>query len=200
MLEAWGENMQQSFMPGYMDCLDESMSVWTNKFTCPGFMFVPRKPWHFGNQYHSVCCCTSGIMWGIEMVEGKDHPWQLGQPQYNNLGSTIGLLLQILTPIFFKGFIMILDNVFCMLKGTVELRKKGVFTSALIKKRQYWPRFIHGDEIKEHFDNKQVGDTALWAGWLDDIPFHVYAVKEPDYIMSLMSSYGTNDRLNGKEM
>ena len=38
-----------------------------------------------------------------------------------------------------------------------------------------------------------------WAGQLDDIPFHVYAMKEPDYVMSLMLSYGTNDRLNGKE-
>ena len=34
---------------------------------------------------------------------------------------------------------------------------------------------------------------------MDDIPFHVYAMKEPDYVMSLMSSYGTNDTLNGKE-
>ena len=139
MLEAWGENMQQSSMPGHVNCLDELMSVWTNKFTCPGFMFVPRKPWPFGNEYHSVCCCTSGIMWGIEMVEGKDHPWQLGQPQYDNLGSNIGLLLWILTTICFKGFIVILDSGFCMLKGIVELRKKGVFASAFIKKRWYWP-------------------------------------------------------------
>ena len=124
MLEAWGENMQQNFTPGYVNCLDESMSVWTNKFTCPGFMFVPRKPWPFGNEYHSVCCCTSGIIWGIGMVEGKDHPRQLGQPEHDNLGSTVGLLLRILTPIFFKGFIVILDSGFCVLKGIVELRKK----------------------------------------------------------------------------
>ena len=116
--------MQQSFTPGYVNSLNESMSVWTNKFMCPGLMFVPRKPWPFGNEYHSVCCCTSGIMWGIEMVEGKDHPWQLGQPQYDSLGSTIGLLLWILTPIFFKGVIIILDSGFCMLKGIVELRKR----------------------------------------------------------------------------
>ena len=199
MLEAWGKNMQQNFTPAYVNCLDESMSVWTNKFMCPGFMFVPRKPWPFRNEYHSMCCCTSGIMWGIEMVEGKDHPQQLGHPQHDNLGSTVGLLLRILTPIFFKGFIVILDSGFCILKGIIELRKKGVFASALIKKRGYWPRFVHGDEIKDHFSNKQVGDTDSWAGQMDDIPFHVYAMKEPDYVMSLMSSYGTNDRLNGKE-
>ena len=72
MVEAWRLNMVENFVSGYVNCLDESMSVWTNKFTCPGFMFVPCKPWLFGNEYHTVCCCTSGIMWGIDLVEGKD--------------------------------------------------------------------------------------------------------------------------------
>ena len=48
MITAWNSNMNQQFSPGYANCLDESMSVWTNQFTCPGFMFVPRKPWLFG--------------------------------------------------------------------------------------------------------------------------------------------------------
>ena len=76
-IEAWSSNMKQAFATGYMNCLDESMSVWTNKFTCPGFMFVSRKPWPFGNEYHTVCCCLCGIMWGIELVKGKDCPARL---------------------------------------------------------------------------------------------------------------------------
>ena len=72
MVEAWGLTMVENFVPGFVNCLDESMSVWTHKFTCPGFMFIPRKPWTFGNEYHTVCCYTSGIMWGIDLVEGKD--------------------------------------------------------------------------------------------------------------------------------
>ena len=74
MVEAWGVNMVETFVPGYMNCLDESMSIWTNIFTSPGFMFVPHKPWPFGNEYHTICCCTSGIMWGIDLVKGKDSP------------------------------------------------------------------------------------------------------------------------------
>ena len=199
MVEAWGTNMNDNFIPGYMNCLDESMSMWTNKFTCPGLMFVPCKPWPFGNKYHTVCCCSSGIMWGIDLVEGKDCPQQLGIQQYDNFGSTVGLLLRMLSPIYHKGFIVILDSGFCVLKGIIELRKKGVFASALIKKRQYWPKYIKGDAIKAHFENKNVGDADSWAGTLDNIPFHVYAMKELDYVMSLMSTYGTNDRDNGKE-
>ena len=199
MVQAWGTNINDNFIPGYMNCLDESMSVWTNKFTCPGFMFVPHKPWPFGNEYHTVCCCSSGIMWGIDLVEGKDHPQQLGIQQYYNFGSTVGMLLRMLAPIYHKGFIVILDSGFCVLKGIIELRKKGVFASALIKKRQYWPKYIKGDDIKAHFENKNMGDADSWGGTLDNIPFHVYAMKELDYVMSLMSTYGTNDCDNGKE-
>ena len=134
MITAWNSNMNQQFSPGYANCLDESMSVWTNQFTCPGFMFVPHKPWLFGNEYHSVCCCLSGIMWGIDLVEGKDRPNELGKKEGDEMGPTIGLLLCMLAPIFNLGFMVILDSGFCVLKAIIELCKKGVFASALIKK------------------------------------------------------------------
>ena len=93
----------------------------------------------------------------------------------------------------------ILDNGFCVLKWIVQFKKKtGVYASALIKKRQYWPKYIKGDVIRQHFDDKAVGDCDSWKGNMDEVPFHVYAMKEPDYIMSLMSTYGTNLR-SGKE-
>ena len=133
-VEAWGVNMVENFVPGYMNCLDKSMSVWTNKFTCPVFMFIPCKPWPFGNEYHTICCCTSSIMWGIDLVDGKDHPRALGQQEFDNMGSTVGLLLQMLAPTFHKGYVFILDSGFCVLKAIIELRKKGIFASALIKK------------------------------------------------------------------
>ena len=198
MVEAWGTNIRDNFLPGCMNCLDESMSMWTNKFTCPGFMFVPCKPWPFENEYHTVSCCSSGIIWGIDLVEGKDCPTQLGQQQYENFSLTVGLLLQMLSPIYHKGFVVMLDTKFCVLKHIIELRKKGVYASALIKKQRYWPKYIKGDEIKAHFNNKNVGDMDSWAGTFDNIPFHVYAMKEPDYVISLMSTYGTNDHDNGK--
>ena len=104
-------------------------------------MFVPRKLWPFGNEYHTVCSCATGIMWGIDLVEGKD-PHQMGQQKYDDLGATVGLLLWLLAPIFFNGSVVILDSGFCVLKGIIELHKKGVFASALIKKRRYWLKFV----------------------------------------------------------
>ena len=135
MLKGWGSNMVSCFIPGWANCLDKSMSIWTNKFLCPGFMFIPRKPWPFGNEYHMVCCCATGIMWVIDLVEGKDCPCQRGQQKYDDLGATVGLLLQLLAPIFFKGFIVILDSAFCVLKGIIELCKR-VCLQVLSSKRE----------------------------------------------------------------
>ena len=94
---------------------------------------------------------------------------------------------------------VILDSGFCVLKGIVDLKKNGVYMSALIKKRRYWLKYIHGEDIKSHFADKEVGATDAWAGKSDGVPFHIYTMKEPDYIMSLMSTYGTNQQIDGKE-
>ena len=200
IVDAFNKNMTQQFTPSWVSCLDESMSPWTNKYTCPGWMFVPRKPHPFGNEYHSVCCSMSGIMWGIELVEGKDAPRATAhpKPKFNNLGNTVGLLLRVLEPIFGRGSVVVLDSGFCVLKGIIELKKRGVYASALIKKRRYWPKYIKGDDIKDHFDDKEVGDCDAWKGQMDEVDFHVYAMKEPEYVMSLMSTYGTNQR-TGRE-
>ena len=45
-------------------------------FTCPGFVFCPRKPYQRGNEYHTVADGLSGILFALEIVEGKDEPPQ----------------------------------------------------------------------------------------------------------------------------
>ena len=138
ILEAWNANMTEQFTPSWVSCLDESMSTWTNKYSCPRSMFVPRKPWPFGNEYHTVCCSLSGILWQMELVEGKDSPSEI-IPKYNNQGKIVRLLLRVFEPIFTRGNVVILDSGFCVLKGIVEFKKHGVYASALIKKGSIGP-------------------------------------------------------------
>ena len=133
----------------------------------------------------------------MELDEGKDSPSEI-IPKYNNQGKTVGLLLRVLEPIFTMGNVVILDSGFCMLKGIVELKKHGVYASTLIKKRKYWCKYINSDTIRDRFKDKNVVDCNSWKGSMEEVPFHVYAMKEPDYVMSLMSTYGTSQR-NGKE-
>ena len=99
ILKAWNSNMVEQFTPSWVRCLDKSMSTWTNKYSCPGWMFVPEKPWSFGNEYHMVCCSISGILYQKELVKGKDAPSQV-IPKFNNLGQTVGLLRHVLEPLF----------------------------------------------------------------------------------------------------
>lgn len=189
LLLSFNEHMAETFKPSWISCLDESMSTWTSRWTCPGWMFVPRKPHPVGNEYHTICCGESGIMYAMELVEGKDKPVNKVY-EYGELGPTPSLLLRLTKSIFFTGKVVILDSGFCVLKAIIELAKKGVYASALIKKRRFWPRYIDGEAIKEHFCDAEPGFTDRLPGLWQSIPFDIFAMKEPDYVLMMMSTYG----------
>ena len=48
---------------------------------------------------------------------------------------------------------MVLGSVFCVAKGIIELKSKGVYVVALIKKRRYWPKVFPGDLIDTYFED-----------------------------------------------
>ena len=85
---------------------------------------------------------------------------------------------------------MILDSGFCVLEGLIELLKISVYAGALIKKRRYWPKHVPGDKIDEHFKSKDIGDTDSMYGMMDGVPYEIFCLKEPNYIMKIMSTYG----------
>ena len=142
MLDKWNKNMATNFVPSWINCIDESMSKWLNEYTCPGFMFVPRKPWPFGNEYHDAGCADSNIIWSLELREGKDRPPQLNNKQFDDLGKTVGTLLRLTEPVWGSGKVFILDSGFCVLKAIVELQKKGIFAAALIKNVNIGPNLF----------------------------------------------------------
>ena len=49
--------------------------------------------------------------------------------------------------------------------------------------------------MKKHFDDKDIGNVDAWNGELDDIPMYIFAMKEPDYIMSIMANYGATNEV-----
>ena len=155
MVEEWNANMDINFSPSWKNCLDKSMSKWLNEYTCPGFMFVPRKPWKFGNEWHDIGCADTNVIWQLEIREGKDQPHELPK-EHDNKGKTLSHLMK---PIQRLGKLVVLDSGFCVLQGLVELKKLGVFAHALFKKCQYWPKHVKGDDIIQHFANEEVGSA-----------------------------------------
>ena len=130
-------------------------------------------------------------MWALELCEGKDHPTQLNNKEFDELGKTIGMLLCLTKPVWGSGKIFILDSAFCVLKAIIELKKKGVFAAALIKKWHYWLKYVPGDSIITHFQDKEIGALDALQGELDNVKFHIVGMKEPDYVMMIMTTYGT---------
>ena len=80
----------------------------------------------FGNQYHSICCGFSVILFWVELLEGKDRPKYLVKPSYNdNGGDTCGLLLRLTRTMWGSGGELVMDSVFCVLREIIELGKVG---------------------------------------------------------------------------
>ena len=109
----------------------------------------------------------------------------------SDLGETVGLILQLTKPLWHATKLVILESGFYVLKVIVELRKKGVFALALINNRRYWPKCIKRHKVKTHFADREVGAVDACTGQLDGVKFHVSCMKEPDYVMSLVTMYGT---------
>ena len=53
---------------------------------------------------------------------------------------------------------------------------------------KYWPKYIPGDEIIEHFKDKDM----LMQRYNDEALFMYIPLQEPYYTMMLMATYGTH--------
>ena len=96
------------------------MMIWLNKFTAPGWMVVPCKPHPFGNEWHTICCALCGILFWMELVEGKDQPSALGDMSYSEHGSTVGLMVHMTETLWGTGAVVEMDSGFCVLKAIVR--------------------------------------------------------------------------------
>ena len=54
------------------------------------------------------------------------------------------------------------------------MRKRGVYGSALIKQRCFWPREDHGDGIDEYFSTENIGDMGCLRGEWDETEFNIF--------------------------
>ena len=100
-------------------------------------------------------------------MEGKDRPPELGKKKYEEKGKTVGLMCQLTAPIHHTGKVVIMDSGFGVLEGLLQLKGLGVHGSAVIKKRCYWPKYIDGENIKEHHELHKVGQADALLGMKD---------------------------------
>ena len=132
--EAWNLNTAEAFNPSWINVLDESMMERFNKYL-PRFMCVGRKLHPFINERHNICCGIMSILCRDQKVEGKYFSQQLVQKEYSELGKMVSLMLRMCRPTFGSGKSVVLDSGFYVAKGITEIKSKGVYAEALIKKR-----------------------------------------------------------------
>ena len=70
----------------------------------------------------------------------------------------MGLFFNMMKRHFATGGYVILYCGFFVLKGFIKLIKKGVFASAVINNRRYWPSMVPGKEMEDHFEELVVGE------------------------------------------
>ena len=77
--------------------------------------------------------------------------------------------------------------------------QKGVLELALIKKRHFWPKGVPAEEILWNIQNKEVGDVEAVQGSIRGKIYHIMAISEPDYVVLMMTTYGTLEHLKGSD-
>ena len=89
-------------------------------------------------------------------------------------------MLRMFKPIFGSGKAVVFDSGFCVAKGVVELEARGVYGWALIKKQQYWPNNVPGDDIDNNFEGKEVGVIYyLEMKTYEGKAFKIHCIEEP---------------------
>jgi hypothetical protein len=132
-----------------------------------------------------------GLIFVVEIVEGKDRPVDLGMPEFEGvIGKTGGLLFRMLKSYFNTGRYVGLDSGFCVLKAIAALYEKVLYSGALIKKRRFWPSLVPGNAIDNQFSGKSTCDCEAISGILNASPYTIWCMKEPDYVMKIMATGG----------
>ena len=162
-----------------------------NKWKYPGWIFCPCKSHPFGNEFHMACCGLYNIIFLIKLAKGKNAPPEAVVP-YSPHGKTVGVLLRMLKLYVHTGKYVVLDSGFCVLKGVLKLREMALFVCALISNLQYWPVSVPGDAMQARFDRPgvNVGDVDEVSGTQDGVPYNLWGLKEPNYVMRMMATGG----------
>ena len=89
-----------------------------------------------------------------------------------------------------------MDCGFCVMDAVLNLASVGIFLSAVTKKRRYWPKYIDGEAIYQYFAGKTVGSVEALPGSVGGRSFRVFVMNQEDYVMKLMTTYGSCVEIN----
>ncbi len=161
LIAAFNEHMETCFDPSWLTCLDESMVAFLNEHS-PNWVCIKRKPHPYGNEYHTIACCMSKIIFRMELVETeKDRPKEgpHSKPAFEDvMTKTAALCVRLTEPLWGTKRVCILDSGFGYMSTLPELEKKGVYGTTVFKQKGVgWPKGSDAKNILRHMQGKDVG-------------------------------------------
>ncbi len=150
-----------------------------NEFA-PNWVCVKCKQSPFGNKYLLITCCTSKILYQIELVETqKDRPKEgpHSTPEFeDSMPKSAALCCWLTMPIWGTNQVCLLDSGFGYMATLPGLEKNGVFGTTVFKNKGVnWPRISDAKNVFCHMQGRDVGyqvvckasnpkypDTNLW--------------------------------------
>jgi hypothetical protein len=138
MVDAFNEHMAEVINPGWMLCIDESMSAWRGKvgkrdrFKIPKLSWVPRKPEPLGAELKTTGCALLGVILRIELCKGKETHAALEffkdkASDGVEYGHTCATTLRLVEPWFGTSRVVGGDSWFASIKTAEAVGKKGLY-------------------------------------------------------------------------
>ena len=88
------------------------------------------------------------VVFFVDLVEGKDQPKEISNPWFEeDYGETGELMMRMKNPLFGTGKAMVMESIFCVLKGIVGVLAHGVYRTMVIKKKRYCPKYYKLNDI-----------------------------------------------------
>ncbi len=182
-LTKWNDNMS-AFFPSRIVCLEESMSIWFQWWTCPGWVF---SIWEW---------VSHGMLWIVNRGDGLSSqtcPWRFWQCGRKN--------------VWFIAVYAAADTSHCLLccigqwllfaESNCCSRRKRIFFASL--KPKYWPTLVSGMHVLDYFRSKVVSSIDAISSIHDIVKYIIWCMKEPDYIMKIMATVGSLCSIREKE-
>jgi len=139
MVTAFNEQMADVVNPGWLLCVDETMSAWRGKQgkrdskKCPKLSWVPRKPEPLGTELKTAGCALSGMIITIEICKGKETHKDLeffkekSRFDGSEYGHTTATTLRLIKPWFGTQRVLGGDSWFASVKTAEACAERGTY-------------------------------------------------------------------------
>ena len=189
--------MKDVYYPSWLIVVDESMVANLNPL-CPGWLNVKRKPHPFGNEYHTSADQETRIIFATELVETlRDKPVigpYANKPLTDSMSPTAALVCHMTRAVWGTGRVVGLDSGFGDIPAAVKLLKHGLYCTAQIKKKAYWPAGTKAQEMIQELAGKEVGTIMCREGSKGGENFWISGLADSKHISIMLNMWGTSIR------